>query len=105
MSIDGHYSASDGSYSGSESTYKRIHSNSSGDDPFYSGIFTLAVANSNSLLSTSGYLDASLGANAWADSYAYTYVSGVPEPETYAMMLAGLGLVGTMARRRTSKSA
>jgi hypothetical protein len=29
----------------------------------------------------------------------------VPEPETYAMMLAGLGLVGTMARRRTSKSA
>jgi hypothetical protein len=27
-------------------------------------------------------------------------VSPVPEPETYAMMLAGLGLVGFMARRR-----
>lgn len=27
-------------------------------------------------------------------------VSGVPEPETYAMMLAGLGVVGTIARRR-----
>ncbi|MDR2093874.1 MAG: FxDxF family PEP-CTERM protein [Azoarcus sp.] len=27
-------------------------------------------------------------------------VPGVPEPETYAMLLAGLGLVGTMARRR-----
>lgn len=26
----------------------------------------------------------------------------IPEPETYAMMLAGLGLVGTMIRRRTS---
>ncbi len=27
-------------------------------------------------------------------------VSAVPEPETYAMMLAGLGLIGTIARRR-----
>jgi len=27
-------------------------------------------------------------------------VSAVPEPETYAMLLAGLGLMGTMARRR-----
>ncbi|MDP3288244.1 MAG: PEPxxWA-CTERM sorting domain-containing protein, partial [Methyloversatilis sp.] len=24
----------------------------------------------------------------------------VPEPETYAMLLAGLGLIGFMARRR-----
>ena len=28
------------------------------------------------------------------------YVRGVPEPETYALMLAGLGLVGFVARRR-----
>ena len=27
-------------------------------------------------------------------------VAAVPEPETYAMMLAGLGLMGWMARRR-----
>jgi hypothetical protein len=31
---------------------------------------------------------------------AYTEVTAVPEPETYAMMLAGLGLVGAVARRR-----
>jgi hypothetical protein len=32
-------------------------------------------------------------------------VSSVPEPETYAMMLAGLGLMGTIARRRKIKTA
>lgn len=29
----------------------------------------------------------------------------VPEPETYAMLLAGLGLIGTVARRRKAKQA
>jgi hypothetical protein len=112
VSINGHYSASDGSYYGSGSANKSFISYYSGDQA-YSGIFTLAVANSNSLLTTSGFFDASLSASAWAESStyvpgvpeSYTYVSGVPEPETYAMMLAGLGLVGAMVRRRTSKSA
>lgn len=32
--------------------------------------------------------------------YAYAFTAAVPEAETYGMMLAGLGLVGFMARRR-----
>jgi hypothetical protein len=40
-----------------------------------------------------------------ADPYEYwhgfTVAFAVPEPETYAMMLAGLGLLGFMVRRRT----
>ena len=31
-------------------------------------------------------------------------VSAVPEPETYAMMMAGMGLVGFMARRRRKQA-
>lgn len=37
------------------------------------------------------------------DGYAkvtYNYTAPVPEPETYAMLLAGLGLVGATSRRR-----
>ena len=33
-------------------------------------------------------------------SAALEYVGAVPEPETYALLLAGLGLMGTVARRR-----
>lgn len=32
-------------------------------------------------------------------------VTAVPEPETYAMLLAGLGLMGTLARRRQQRKA
>lgn len=32
--------------------------------------------------------------------FAATAVTAVPEPETYAMLLAGLGLMGVIARRR-----
>ena len=32
----------------------------------------------------------------------YTITAAVPEPETYAMLLAGLGLIGVAARRRAA---
>jgi hypothetical protein len=36
-------------------------------------------------------------------SYAMLDIAPVPEPESYAMLLAGLGLMGTIARRRKTK--
>jgi len=33
-------------------------------------------------------------------SIGYSYTMAIPEPETYAMLLAGLGLMGFVARRR-----
>lgn len=37
--------------------------------------------------------------------YTYTPVTNVPEPESYAMLLAGLGLMGTIALRRNKNKA
>ena len=46
-----------------------------------------------------------LGDEGWGlNSVTVEGVSAVPEPETYAMLLAGLGMVGFMARRRRNGS-
>jgi hypothetical protein len=38
----------------------------------------------------------------WSSVHGGDVTLAVPEPETYAMLLAGLGLIGTIARRRSS---
>ena len=73
------------------------------DDGYYSGItvgtqadLLAAVANtSNWVRGDSAFLTSD-----WATGFT---VTAVPEAETYAMMLAGLGLVGFMVRRKSVK--
>ncbi len=40
------------------------------------------------------------GTNVWPTVNNLTIAAAVPEPETYAMLLAGLGIIGFVARRR-----
>ncbi|MEO7107844.1 MAG: choice-of-anchor C family protein [Rhodoferax sp.] len=56
--------------------------------------------------STSTLLSFSSGPSGYSGSVLDNVsVTAVPEPETYAMMLAGLGLMGAIARRRKAKQA
>jgi hypothetical protein len=64
----------------------------------YTGTFNFALA---------GDYDLTFAAAGSADSYGGSLdnvsVTAVPEPQTYAMLLAGLGLMGAIARRRKQK--
>ena len=73
--------------------------------------YTLDSAVLASIISL-GYLDIVIDRNSSGDFYGFDYlklndysVAVVPEPETYAMLLAGLGLLGFTARRRKNLSA
>jgi len=79
---------------------------------FYSSqIYTGSESNPSFLLGTglttetfNGTNNVTLGACAGscAASLTITQIAAVPEPETYGMMIAGLGLMGFMVRRKKS---
>jgi len=63
-------------------------------DVFGTGSATVTASGNTHSAATSSY-------SAYG-TVTYTFAPPVPEPETYAMLLAGLGLVGFAARRRKS---
>jgi hypothetical protein len=78
-----------------------VHYYSSNDVPSISknGQLDLIVTNSTDSMQTYTW-------GAYLTAYAFTQtVSPVPEPETYAMLLAGLGLIGAAVKRHKAKQA
>jgi len=51
------------------------------------------------------YVDGNFGILNGIASNAPGFATAVPEPETYAMLLAGLGMIGTIIRRRKANQA
>jgi hypothetical protein len=76
--------------------------------PTYTFGFTVTAANATDFLTSNIGPKVGAGyANAAGDGQGYGIVSVtmIPEPEIYAMLLAGLGLMGFVARRRHHGSA
>ena len=86
-------------YNGSNASGSWIASLSGSGTDVVNDSFGLTAGNSYSIR-VSGTPVGSAGG-----MYAYAFTATVPEAETYAMMLAGLGLVGLMTWRRTRMSA
>ncbi|MDR1351357.1 MAG: FxDxF family PEP-CTERM protein [Zoogloeaceae bacterium] len=73
------------------------------DNP--TGTFDAATLGAGSYsLWVSGNLAGSRGSYSIAIMSSSTRLPAVPEPETYAMLLAGLGIVGAVARRRSARA-
>jgi hypothetical protein len=72
--------------------------------PIPAGFSTLSVTNASIVLSASGGVFSSIAAQPQNTLQINLVAVPVPEPETYAMMLAGLAALGWMASRRNNRA-
>ncbi len=68
-------------------------------------IFYTIASGYSGLLDSLGFTLTSYGTSLNVDNLVLSPAAPVPEPQTYAMLLIGLGLIGFMARRREDLTA
>lgn len=68
-----------------------------------SGVLASPGLSPSTMSSFSFQMETPPGQFAWMDNLTIAITTAVPEPETYAMLLAGIGLIGVVSRRRTIK--
>lgn len=77
------------------------------NDSYADGVaFQKTLANSAGFTkgTNNAYFDDGVAVRSWVDSDGL-HIAAVPEPSEYAMLLAGLGLMGVVARRRSQNQA
>ncbi|WP_428827804.1 PEP-CTERM sorting domain-containing protein [Azonexus sp. IMCC34842] len=108
-------SISAGSYAGKMGTklFDRFTFDTTGNllaDSYANGlVFQKTTANATGLVAgaNTAYVDNGVAVRSWIGSDNTLHigaVAAVPEPESYAMLLAGLGMIGLMARRRQNRA-
>lgn len=94
-----------------DKVYAKMNFDTSGDisnNSYATGmLFEKTLANAGGIAkgTNNAYVDGTTPVRAWVGSDNTLHiaaVTAVPEPESYAMLLAGLGMIGFMARRRKS---